>query len=67
MIFQNVGADGTRYAELAMMRENPTSVRKFAKVRALKVKNTVQATVYARIDHTIMAPELPDRELSTDR
>ena len=27
LVFQEIGADGTQYAELSMMKKNPTSIR----------------------------------------
>ena len=53
--FQRIGADGTNYAELAMMTDNYLkSYRKSAAVRPIADNTDIKATVYARIDHNLM-------------
>ena len=57
LVFQNVGADGTVYAELAMMKQISTSTGNSVKHQTLNVNSINHAIVYARIDHTATAAE----------
>ena len=61
--FEPVGADGTQYAELALMKEQPsviTTTRRVPESKAAKAKATPSpTTIYAYIDHMQPSPSTP--------
>ena len=60
--FECVGADGTQYAELAMMKERQNTAKKF---HVSRQSNTVasKTTIYAEIDHTLKNNAIAEQKI----
>ena len=52
LVFQKIGADGTQYAELSMIKKNPTSI-KGVRMDQSSRSMAMKTTLYAEIDHII--------------
>ena len=63
-IFQSRGADGTQYAELAMMTEKSTVIKKPFRVSPRSSTAFTKTTIYAVVDHTADNPIRQTGELN---